>query len=149
MKQKVDHVFPDCFPPDFQETLLPKDLIPVKIMVYRVCKYDKIDKRAFYSTFEEVERGLCPRKMRWEKLLKKPETYSTSCTETLEAALGVLDCIQAHKPVAFLIRGEADSELGPVRPNAPETFTDHVHWWLYRDADPSGDFFRDEKVTEI
>ena len=139
MSDRVDSVFPDCFPSDFQENILPKNLPPNRIPVYRICIYDTIDKRAFLSTYEEVMTGIKPPLHNWKSKLKDAGTYSTSCKITQKGAENLLDCLRAHHPPAFIIIGEAISELGPIK---VERKKDHVHWWLYKDADPSDGFHR-------
>ena len=136
------HQFPDCFPPDFEENILPKNLKERKMTVYRVCVFDKITRDAFLSTFENVHLGRRPKDRGWERKLRKPETYSTSCDSDYEAVLGTLDCLRRHHPAPFVMRGTASSDLGPLQPTSERTGrpTSHVDWWLYRDSDPSPKF---------
>lgn len=140
----AENMFPDCFPSNFQETILPHNLQPTKMLVYRICKYGKIDKQAFLSTFEEVTLNLRPPGMHWEKQLNDPGTYSTSCNTDLNEILGALDSLQGYHPKAFLCQGEASSELGPVQRTSERTHrsTSHVDWWLFRNSDPSSDFYQ-------
>lgn len=138
-EEKTQHQFPDCFPANFEEDILPKNIKPGRIRVFRVCKYGRLDKQAFISTFEEVKLGLRPPGMRWSAQLKDPGTYSTSCNTDLDQIMGVLDSLQGYHPRAFLSVGEAFSEIGPVQRTSErkKNANGHVDWWLFKDADPS------------
>ena len=146
MLTKPDPVFPDCFPPDFADKILPKGIPQLVLQVYRVCKYDTIDRRAFLSTYEETMQGLRPKGRSWQRELKKPGTYATSCSCDMEEIQGTLNCLQMYNPPAFIMKGEAAFELGPQRktPGADGRETTHIDWWLYKDADPSDQFQRIE-----
>lgn len=140
--EKSENRFPDCFPSNFQEDILPKNLKPLHVHVFRICKYGSINKQAFLSTFEEVKLGLRPPGFRWEKQLNDPGTYSTSCNTDLQEILGVLDHLQGYHPQAILCQGDATSDLGPLQLTSERIKrpTNHVDWWLYKDSDPSQSF---------
>ena len=141
-EEKTEYRFPDCFPPNFAEDILPKNIKPASIEVFRVCKYGKIDKQAFLSTFEEVQLGLRPPGLKWNSRLKDPGTYATSCSTDLEQVIGVMDVLQGYHPKAFLCAGVASSELGPVQRTSErkENAGGHVDWWLFKGSDPSPSF---------
>lgn len=146
---KLAPVFPDCFPPDFTDEILPKDMPQLTMQVYRVCKWGTIDRNAFLSSYEETIKGLRPKGRSWQRDLKKPSTYSTSCSSDIESIQGTLKCLQLYNPPAFIMEGEASFELGPLRktPGPDGKEKTHIDWWLYKDADPSGQFQRVEGDT--
>lgn len=134
--------FPGCFPDNFEADILPKNLPPLTLRVYRVCVRGILSREAFLSSFEEVLRGDKPKPRGWDKKLKDPIAYSTSCDYDEDSARGTLDCLRRYNPPAVLACGEASSDYGPVQKTRERTGTDtsHVDWWLYAGADPSGRF---------
>lgn len=146
--EKTDNQFPDCFPSNFTQDILPPNIQPGKIAVYRICKYGKIDRKAFLSTFEEVELKLRPPSRNWSKFLEDPSTYSTSCNTDMNEILGVLDSLQGYHPQAFLCEGIADSAFGPVQRTCErkQCSYGHVDWWLFKNCDPSPNFHRVEDL---
>lgn len=140
--------FPSCFPPHFAEKILPQGLPTLKIDVFRVCINGTINKETFSSTFEDIYFGRKPRPRNWERRKEFPGAYSVSCNSSLTGALNPLKCLVAHHPAAFLIRGTACSELGPMQRTVDRdpSYSDesHIDWWLYANADPSPMFQRVE-----
>ncbi|MCI9221479.1 MAG: hypothetical protein HFH94_17540 [Lachnospiraceae bacterium] len=57
--------FPECFPEKFETDILPKGAKKENKSVYRVIKYGTINRDSFIGTYEEIQRGLIPRKKRW------------------------------------------------------------------------------------
>lgn len=68
--------FPDIFPDNFTTEILPKEAENRDRDVYRIIKSGIIDREGFISTYEEIERGIIPRRKRLK--LDDPKTYSTS-----------------------------------------------------------------------
>ena len=54
--------YPKCFPDNFETEILPEDAKEENKSVYRIIKSGIIDRDSFISTYEEMERGLIPRK---------------------------------------------------------------------------------------
>lgn len=130
--------FPSCFPEDFEERLLPKDLPDIELSpVYRVCTTKDITKRTFFSTYEEDL--LNPNRKRHS--LDDPSTFGTTVFMTLESVNNVLKCLTRHYPAPYIILGKVLSDLGPAQKTYERTQLkkdkDHVDWWLYTNADPS------------
>ena len=46
--------YPECFPDNFEEKILPGEAKQENIPVYRIIKYRKIDRDEFIGTYEEV-----------------------------------------------------------------------------------------------
>lgn len=135
------HDFPDCFPPEFAEEILPKGLVSQKMDVYRISTSGIINRDTFLSTYEEVtfKGRRAPRG--WEKKLQKkdPGVYSTSCYEDKLDAIHILNCLRIGHPESVLIHGAASSEYGPMQRTSERKPRDdsHVDWWLYKDAYPN------------
>ena len=47
--------FPECFPEDFEENILPKGARKENKSVYRVIKYGTINRDGFIGTYEEIQ----------------------------------------------------------------------------------------------
>ena len=148
------HHFSIFFPGDFADRILPKNILPLELEVYRVCTCGKLCRDAFLSTYEEVQLQLKPAPYRWKnKEPTNPSDYSTSCDSDYDNILGTMDCLKGYHPKAILARGIASYKDGPVqrskdrwgeeqREKAQREGKDntHIDWWIYREADPSGRF---------
>lgn len=142
----IDKEFPDCFPDDFKDNILPQDARPEELTVYRGCKTGIIDKNTFLSSYEEIIiKGidtLSPNdKKKYEKNLKKPGFYGTSCFLDLEELKDIMDSAwQRHKDAKILI-GTMKCEDGLSQQTINRTAgcmrKSHVDWWLYKNSDPS------------
>lgn len=142
MPTTLAHKYPECFPQNFESEILPEGIQDITLFVYRICTNGIINKDAFLSTFEEVQLERKPKPMRWNKKLKDPSTYSTSCNTSLASIKNVLKCLKAYYPVPIIAQGTATFRYGPLQCTSERTGeeTTHVDWWLYADADPSGEF---------
>ena len=138
----LEPVFPDCFPPDFQENILPPNIPPAEFPVYRLCLDGILNRDAFLSTYELTVLNKRPKGANWEEDLKDPGTYSTSCDTNLKGLKNNLKVLKRYHPSPIIVHGIARSAYGPLQKSADRTGerTSHVDWWLYKDADPSGDF---------
>lgn len=149
------HEFPDCFPPEFVDEILPKGLVPQIIDVYRICTRGIIDKTAFLSTYEEICLNLKPkpRPQKWEKMIHDPGTYSTSCYEEKNDVINALKCLTAYYPNPILIQGHASFEYGPFQRTSERKVQNdsHVDWWIFKDAYPNecGQFQIVETMDEV
>ncbi len=141
MQNEVANKFPDSFPANFETDILPKNIVPLTLQVYRVCISGIINKNAFLSTYESVRQGLQPKPPKWN--LDDPGTYSTSCFKNVNEARNTLKCLKRYNPPAFIMEGEATYALGPLQRTKERTGkkTSHIDWWLYHDADPSRLFY--------
>lgn len=136
--------FPSCFPSDFEEKILPPNLLPLEIVVFRVCTTGTICKDSFLSTFEATLSGKRREPPNWEEQLSDPGVYSVSCNDSEKDALNVLKCLTRYYPAPFVMKGIASSELGPMQRtserNPQYRQKSHIDWWLYVDSDPSPGF---------
>lgn len=141
MQSEIASKFPEAFPNNFETDILPKNITPLTLQVYRVCTSGIIDRSAFLSTYESVQQGLQPKPPEWD--LTAPGTYSTSCDENEKSIKKVLSCLKRYNPPAFIMVGEASCMLGPVQRTRERVGgkTSHIDWWIYRDANPS-DYFK-------
>jgi len=143
---KKDKGFPNCFPTDFREKILPKGAAEQKLEVYRVCKWGRIERQAFLSTYEETELGLRPPKRGDNKAIEKwrnnPGTYSTSCNVEYYEACRVLDLFMRNYPEPIISKGEIQPDLGPSQLTKERGGEDnsHVDWWIYKDTEPHMSF---------
>lgn len=137
--ERAKKVFPVFFPKD----IIPKEAAHREEDVFRVCRFGKIEKDAFISTYEEV----FIRKILEVKDLDKndPGTYSTSVFKKRRDAKGIFNCIARHEPCAIVAFGKINPEHGPMQVTKERTGqkNSHIDWWLYDQADPSSEF---EKV---
>lgn len=67
--------YPKCFPENFETEILPKEAKKERKSVYRIIKKGTIDRESFIGTYEEMQRGLIPKKKRIN--LRNPGIYST------------------------------------------------------------------------
>lgn len=134
--------YPECFPPNFETEILPKGIQNIELFVYRICTNGIINKESFLSTFEEVQLGKKPMTKDWERRLKNPSTYSTSCDTNLDSIKNTLKCLKDYYPAPIIAQGTATFQHGPLQRTSERTGreTTHVDWWLYSEADPSEDF---------
>lgn len=128
--------YPECFPENFESEILPNEAKEKNIPVYRVIKYGEINRNSFISTYEEIQRGLIPRRKKMN--LSDPGIYSTSCNIEYSEAKYALDMFMRHYPQPFIAKGETEKTCGPCQVTAErEKRTDtHVDWWIYEAAEP-------------
>lgn len=142
--------FPSCFPIDFEEKLLPKDLPEIELApVYRVCITGEISKSTFLSTYEEDLIN----PSRKQHPLDDPGTFGTSLSISPNRLKNILKCLTRYYPEPYIIIGKVLSFLGPAQKTYERTHSkkdkDHVDWWLYTDSDPSYLFKKYEPEAEI
>lgn len=140
--------YPDCFPDNFEEDILPKGAKCENKSVYRIIKYGKIDRDAFISTYEEVQRGFRPMPKRGMDL-NNPGTYSTSCNIEYSEAEYMLKVFMRHYPKPFIAKGNTNVECGPCQLTSEREERDdtHVDWWIYKDSNPQ-DYFEEVHQNE-
>lgn len=140
--------YPSCFPDDFEQKILPQNVHLSKKEVYRVMKKGYIDREGFFSTYEEIMRGLIPP---GDKLKRPndPSLYSTSCNMELSDAQYILGILSGHHPAPVIVHGTIHPECGPWQLTSERTGrTDsHVDWWVYDKAEPQM-YFREVKGNE-
>lgn len=147
-----DNEFPDCFPDNFKDEILPEDAKPQGLSVYRVCKNGSINNEAFCSSYEEaLKKGLdkqsAPLKARknFQRNLRDPGFFATSCfLEKYQLELA-LDTFLRRCNNAKIVAGEMALEDGLSQITTernPRGKKGHVDWWLYKTSNPAG-YFRE------
>lgn len=129
--------YPKCFPDNFETAILPKEAKKENKRVYRIIKYGIDNRDSYVGTYEEMCKGLIPRKKRID--LTDPSLYSTSCNIEYDEAEYVLDIMMRHHPKAVIAMGETEGKCGPCQLTAnrePDNHSSHVDWWIYEDAEP-------------
>ena len=128
--------FPECFPEKFETDILPKGAKKENKSVYRVIKYGTINRDSFIGTYEEIQRGLIPRKKKMD--LDNPGLYSTSCNIEYSEAQYATDIFMRHHPKVFIAKGQTESSCGPCQlaSEREERKDTHVDWWIYQEAEP-------------
>ena len=127
--------FPDGYPEDLLDRIL-KNGGEFKEYhdVYRVAKYGLNDPRSFYSTIQEkiLESNGA---LRPNESKKKPalSDYSTSLSTSVEKMAAYLQHSEQNHPKATIIIGYTKKEFGPTKLNVESK---HIHWWLYKGAEP-------------
>lgn len=128
--------YPDCFPENFESEILPSGAADNNLEVYRIAKYGIINRDAFISTYEEIQRKLIPPRKKLDK--NDPSTYSTSCQMELADAEYLLTIFMRHKPDAIITKGATEPSCGVSQITSERTRQNnsHVDWWIYKDASP-------------
>lgn len=141
-------IYPDCFPNDFEECILPKDAGYTAIEGYRIANYGVKDPRSYLSSFEEriLEHSCDQRPLDPDNA----ESYSTSLFDTKDYPNHLLKLFMREHPAAELIHGQTDPSCGPSKmgtknfKNKRDSKTyHHISWWIYKNARPY-DFFEKE-----
>lgn len=140
--------YPKCFPDNFETEILPEDAKEENKSVYRIIKSGIIDRDSFISTYEEMERGLIPRKKKLD--LNDPEIYSTSCNIDFSEAQYALNIFMRHYPKPFIAKGQTEVGCGPCQLTSERDKSKegtHVGWWIYEKSDPQN-YFKEVKENE-
>lgn len=137
--------YPECFPPNFETEILPKEAKKENKTVYRIIKSGTIDRDGFISTFEEIERELIPRNDRYDRT--SPGLYSTSCHMKYADSEYILGLIMRHHPDPCIAKGITDGGCGPCQLTSERNKSkdSHVDWWIYQDSTPERYFKKEEK----
>lgn len=129
--------YPECFPDNFEDEILPAEAKNENKPVYRIIKFGSINRDSFISTYEEIQKGLMPPPKRPLNPIN-PGIYSTSCNMEYSEAEYWLKVFMRHHPRAFIASGETEASCGPCqltseREKRKDT---HVDWWIYENAEP-------------
>lgn len=106
------------------------------------------DRDSFISTYEEMERGLIPRKKKLD--LNDPGIYSTSCNIDFSEAQYALNIFLRHYPKPFIAKGQTEVGCGPCQLTSERDKSKegtHVDWWIYEKSDPQN-YFKEVKENE-
>ena len=122
--------FPDCFPANFEENILPKDVEFTSYPAYRILKRGILDHQAFLSTYEEAKvSGFFPRGCD----LNDPGTYSTSVFQGINDIMKLQKIMFKHHPRATIACGSTEPSCGPCKTSKKGS---HIDWWIYKDTSP-------------
>lgn len=131
------------FPSYFPVELLPEGAKEQELEVYRICKWGKIEPKAFLTTYEEYQMhpGLK------EADNDKPQdigSYSLSCYQAEKDAIKRLNFFTKYEPKAILAKGITTPSYGPSQLTKErerrKSYKSHVDWWLYEGATPHVSF---------
>lgn len=127
--------FPSYFPID----LLPKGAKEEELEVYRVCKWGKVEPRAFLNSYEErIYNNALKEFDAFD--LQDIGNYSLSCFEDLKDANKSLKFFTRKEPAAILAFGTTTKSYGPCQRTKDrekrKNGKSHVDWWLYEGATP-------------
>ncbi len=130
--------FPDCFPPDFEENILPKDAENTAYRGYRLAKYGTDDPRSYWSYFEEMkEEGRLDRLD--DDKLRDAGIYGTSLFDSLDY-MQYMRRLVFRRPEAPIVVGSTEPVCGPVEIGIEKKRNRiqyrHINWWIYKDATP-------------
>lgn len=128
--------YPKCFLENFETEILPKEAKKERKSVYRIIKKGTIDRESFIGTYEEMQRGLIPKKKRIN--LRNPGIYSTSCNIEYSEAEYALKMFMRHYPEPIIAKGSTEGICGPCQLTSEREERDdtHVDWWIYEDSEP-------------
>lgn len=139
-----DNEFPELFPEDFKENILPVDAKPEELTVYRLALNGVINTEAFLSTYEYciINKKMTLRDINKEYGLSNPSTYSTSCYEKYKDVKNACKCLKKHYPPIITITGTTTLSSGVLQRTKERTGEgkSHVDWWIYKNQDVSGNF---------
>lgn len=132
--------FPSCFPNNFVTEILPKEAKKENKFVYRIIKSGTINRESFFSTYEEIKKGLIPPKKRMD--FNDPGIYSTSCNIDYSEAEYMLKLFMRHYPRPLIAEGVTENTCGPCQLTSErkQDNTTHVDWWIYEKAQPQEHF---------
>lgn len=135
------------FPSYFPIEKLPDGAKEQDIEVYRICKWGRVEQKAFLTSYEE-RRQLNQHLKEFEGEPDIDE-LSMSCYEKLTDAQKRLAYFSKIEPKSILAKGTTDGAYGPsqrTRERKPKVRPkSHVDWWLYANADVHNTF---EEVTD-
>ncbi len=137
MRDNNMKLYPECFPEDFESSILPAGAKKERKSVYRIIKSGKLDRNSFISTYEEMERKLIPPKRNVN--LQDPGLYSTSCNIEYEEAEYALNIFMRHYPKPFIAKGVTEVSCGPCQLTSEREkhrADSHVDWWIYEKSTP-------------
>lgn len=134
--------YPDCFPLDFENRILPKDALAQDIEVYRVCENGEIEPNSFLSTYEEALLGTYYKTI--SELLNEldeddPILYSTSCFTNFKKVVWIVRSKRQNGyPNPIIVKGYIKGIYGLSQVTYERTKHDkksgHIDWWIYKDA---------------
>lgn len=137
--------FPECFPKNFINDILPKGASPRELEVYHICIDGVIHKESFLSSYEYKQHLNRPS----EDDPNDPGTYSTSCYTKRKDIKNSLKSWRRHSPSPIIVQGKTNLDSGLVQPTKERKHcsTSHVDWWIYKDKDVSDNFV--DKTAEF
>jgi hypothetical protein len=130
--------FPDCFPENFKEKILPQEARPQDLEVYRVCRDGIIHKESFLSSFEEKLQ----RRPTEKDDPGDPSTYSTTCFSKRKDISNSLKLWRKHDPNPIIAKGKTSINNGLIQKTKERTHckSSHIDWWIYKGKDVSVNF---------
>lgn len=134
---QIKRLFPKCFPDEIQRTI--RDIAyEEEIDSYRVCRWGKVDKQAFLSTYEEYTQGLIT--IRDSINYDDVGTYSTSVYEKQRDIKRIYKLIHRpdRNPEAIVIKIKTMPQCGLVQRSSERDGrrNSHIDWWIYEEAQP-------------
>lgn len=141
--------YPDCFPKNIHEKIIAEGAKSNKLTVYRICNKGIISRDTFISSFEEkINESDTFNRDIYLANEYHIEDYSTSCFEKIKDANDILKCKKKYHDGPILITGELNPCYGlslrekdrKIDSIIKKLKKSHVHWWIYKNCDPSDDF---------
>ena len=127
------------FPNYFPIGQLPVGAKEQNIEVYRMCKWGIVERKAFFSNYEEaVFLGIELKGYSHENYLLDIDKHSVSSFEKQEDAKSRLKLFTRHKPACIIAKGITDASCRPSQRTAErkKCRDSHVDWWIYETAHP-------------
>ena len=125
--------YPDCFPKDFENKILPKSAHFEEIECYRVL-INGLTHESFLSSFEEHILGI---RVMPHIDMKNPSIYSTSLNTDVMEIKKLLKIKARREPKAKIGKGITSKKYGKILKNEN---TNHIDWWLFKDNKAEKDF---------
>jgi len=127
------------FPKYFPVNKLPVGVKEQNIEVYRMCKWGLVERKAFYSNYEEAEiLGMKLKGYSHEHYLSDIDKHSVSSFEKQEDAKSRLKLFTRHKPKCIIAKGITSANCGPSQRTSErkKCKDSHIDWWIYENAEP-------------
>lgn len=112
-------------------------------VVYRVAKWGKIEEKAFWNTYGEIQSGIIP-----DSDVKYPKddigTYLTSVYDQQKSCDKYIRCLKRSirlkkvYPRPVVIRGKTSNGLVQRTIEREQEYNDptHIDWWIYKGKTP-------------
>ena len=137
-EEKAKKLFHNCFPADIVSTI--RDIgYEEEIEVYRICRWGKIDKQAFLSTYEEYKQGLINLRDGIDE--NNVGSFSTSTFEKTNDTRRYYKYASnsCRYPKAIIVKLKTLKHLGLLqrtKEREKTSYKSHIDWWLYENAAP-------------
>ncbi len=126
------------FPSYFKNFKLPEGAKEQKIVVFRACKTQKVDRESFTPSFEENGYSYCEGDDPTD-----PGLYSLYTYEKPKDVKRFVNTNNSFRPPYKISKGITEPSCGPsqrTKERKPKSKGSHVDWWIYEYSEPHNHF---------